>query len=169
MPNRKQAPRQAPRQLPRQAAAPPRRTPVHLAADARKAMADCLCWNARLAARRITAHYDAALAEAGLSTAQFGLMAQIAAADDDTLGALAERCGLDPSTLTRNLQALAREGMVEIVAAEEDQRRRAVWLTETGARKLAAAMPVWKAAQAGATDVVSKAAVKKVAAESEKL
>jgi len=74
------------------------------------------------------------------------LMAQIAAAPDDTLGALAERTGLDQSTLSRNLRALESAGLVEIAIADEDQRRRAVWLTEDGARRLQAAIPVWREA-----------------------
>ena len=72
--------------------------------------------------------------QTGLNIAQFGLMTHIAAAHDDTIGALAERCGLDQSTLSRNLRLLEREGLVEIVTAEKDLRRRAVWLTEKGAR-----------------------------------
>ena len=43
------------------------------------------------------------MADAGISFAQFGLMAEIASADDDTVGALAERMGLDQSTLSRTL------------------------------------------------------------------
>lgn len=88
------------------------------------------------------------MAGSGLSIAQFGLMAQIAAAPDDTLGALAERTGLDQSTLSRNLRALETSGLVEIAIAQGDQRRRAVWLTEEGARRLQAAIPVWRKAHA---------------------
>lgn len=75
-----------------------------------------------------------------------GLMAQIAAGPDDTLGALAERTGLDQSTLSRNLRGLEAAGLVEIAIADEDQRRRAVWLTEEGAHRLEAALPFWRAA-----------------------
>jgi DNA-binding MarR family transcriptional regulator len=71
-------------------------------------------------------------------------MAQIAAAPDDTQGALAERTGLDQSTLSRNLRGLELAGLVEIAIADADQRRRAVWLTEQGARRLQAAIPVWQ-------------------------
>jgi DNA-binding MarR family transcriptional regulator len=82
----------------------------------------------------------------GLSLAQFGLMAQIAASPDDTLGALAERTGLDQSTLSRNLHGLETAGLVEIAIAEGDQRRRAVWLTEDGARRLETALPILRQA-----------------------
>jgi DNA-binding MarR family transcriptional regulator len=100
----------------------------------------------RMAERRVTGFLEARMAGTGLNVAQFGLMAQIAAARDDRIGALAERSGLDPSTLSRNLRTLERAGLVEITRHEEDLRRRAVWLTEAGARRLEAAIPVWRRA-----------------------
>ena len=123
----------------------PRKT---LRVDARHLVAACAGWNSRLAARRITQFLDRELSDTGLSAAQIGLMAQIAAAEDDTLGALARRSGLDQSTLSRNLRRLESEGLIEIAVVEADLRRRAVWLTETGARRLEAAIPVWRKAQA---------------------
>lgn len=117
--------------------------------DARALVEVCPGWNSRLAARRITRLLDQALVETGLTSAQVGLLAQIAALTDDTLGALAERTGLEQSTLSRNLRVLEREGLIEIAIVEKDQRRRAVWLTETGARQLETALPVWRAAQEG--------------------
>jgi DNA-binding MarR family transcriptional regulator len=122
----------------------PQVTDKTLVTEARMAMEECACWASRLAARRITNFLEERMQESGLSIAQFGLMAQIAAAPDDTLGALAGRTGLDQSTLSRNLRALEAAGLVEIAIAEEDQRRRAVWLTEKGARRLEAAIPVWR-------------------------
>jgi DNA-binding MarR family transcriptional regulator len=119
-----------------------------LVGDARAAVEACAGWSSRLAARRITHFLDKRLAAAGLGIAQLGLMAQLAAAADDTLGALAERTGLDQSTLSRNLRSLEAAGLVEIAVVEKDQRRRAAWLTEEGARRLEAALPVWRAAQA---------------------
>lgn len=121
----------------------PRKT---LRSDAQAVVETCAGWNSRLAARMITQFLDARLAKAGITVAQLGLMAQIAAATDDTLGALAARSGVDASTLSRNLRTLEKEGLVEIAIVEEDQRRRAVWLTEAGARKLEAAIPVWRKA-----------------------
>jgi DNA-binding MarR family transcriptional regulator len=121
----------------------PRKT---LRTDAALLVGACAGWNSRLAARRITQFLDRELEASGLGVAQLGLMAQIAASSDDTLGALAQRSGLDRSTLSRNLRTLEREGLVEIAAANADQRRRAVWLTETGASRLEAAIPLWRKA-----------------------
>jgi len=105
----------------------------------------------------------------GLSLAQFGLMAQIAAAPDDTLGALAERTGLDQSTLSRNLRALEAAGLVEIAVADEDQRRRAVWLTEEGAERLEAAIPVWRDAHAALAERLDPRLALRLGAASEEL
>jgi DNA-binding MarR family transcriptional regulator len=119
-----------------------------LRSDAATMVASCPAWNSRLAARRISLFLDRALAETGMSTAQLGLMAEIAATEDDTLGALARRTGLGQSTLSRNLRTLEGDGLIEITTVDHDQRRRAVWLTEAGARRLEAAVPVWRKAQA---------------------
>lgn len=123
-----------------------RQAPKTLRRDALVLVEDCAGWNSRLAARRINQFLDGELAALGLSSTQVGLMAQIAVAPDDTLGALAQKLELDPSTLSRTLRTLAEQGLVEIAVVENDLRRRAVWLTETGARRLEAAVPLWRQA-----------------------
>jgi len=137
--------------------------PKTLRSDALRAIEVCAGWNSRLASRRITQFLDKRMTASGLTIAQFGLMAQIAAASDDTLGALAERLGLDQSSLSRNLHALEREGLVEIAVVERDQRRRAVWLTEDGARRLEVAMPVWRSAHAALAEVLEPELARRLA------
>jgi DNA-binding MarR family transcriptional regulator len=140
----------------------PRKT---LRADARAALESCAGWHARLAARRITQFLEREMSGCGLGLAQFGLLAQIAGASDDTLRALAERTGLDQSTLSRNLRTLEGEGLVEIAIVETDLRRRAVWLTEAGARRLETAMPVWRKAHAKLARRLSPALARQLAGE----
>jgi DNA-binding MarR family transcriptional regulator len=148
--------------IPRQ----PRKT---LRSDAGALVESCAGWQSRLAARRITQFLDRALAASGLSAAQLGLVAQIAALEDDTLGALARRTGLDQSTLSRNLRTLEGAGLIEIAVVETDLRRRAVWLTETGARRLEAAIPLWRKAQAGLTKHLSPDLARRLAEQAEAL
>ena len=119
-----------------------------LRSDAATLVDTCAGLHSRLAARLITQFLDREMSGGGLSTAQLGLMAQIAAATDDTLSALALRAGLDQSTLSRNLRALEADGLVEIATVESDLRRRVVWLTQAGARRLEKAIPIWRAAHA---------------------
>jgi DNA-binding MarR family transcriptional regulator len=140
-----------------------------LRADARLLVEQCAGWNSRLAARRISQFLDHEMAASGLSAAQLGLMALIAAAEDDTLGALAQRAGLDQSTLSRNLRTLEAAGLVEIAVVEADLRRRAVWLTESGARRLEAALPLWRKAQAQLTRHLPRHLIKQLANAAEAL
>jgi len=146
MPRRKQAPRKT------------------LVADANAVVRACTGMAMRLAARRNTRFLEERMQETGLSVAQFGLMAHIAAAGDDTIGALAGRSGLDQSTLSRNLRGLERDGLVEIAIVEKDLRRRAVWLTEDGARRLEAAIPAWRRAQEALGTVINPRDVRNIAA-----
>jgi DNA-binding MarR family transcriptional regulator len=140
----------------------PDQAPKTLRHDARALVETCPGVVSRRAARRITQFLDSALAPAGVSAAQLALMAQIAAAEDDTLGALARRSGLEQSTLSRNLRTLENAGLIEIANVESDQRRRAVWLTETGARRLEAAIPFWRKAQAALARSVPLTLVRKL-------
>ena len=143
--------------------------PKTLRSDALQAIEACAGWNSRLASRRITQFLEKRMAASGLTIAQFGLMAQIAAASEDTLGGLAERLGFDQSSLSRNLHALERDGLVEIAIVERDQRKRAVWLTENGARRLEAAMPVWRSAHAALEKVLDPKLAGRLAVASQAL
>ncbi len=140
-----------------------------LRTDARALVEACAGWNSRLAARRITRFLDREMAGLGLTVAQLGLMAQIAVIADDTLGGLTQRAGLDQSTLSRNLRTLEAEGLIEIAVVETDLRRRAVWLTETGARRLEAAIPVWRKAHAKLAKLLSPGLARRLADATEAL
>ncbi len=143
--------------------------PKSLRNDARAALQSCAGWNVRLAARRIVQFLERRMEGAGLSFAQFGLMAEIATADDDTITALATRMGLGQSTLSRTLRTLETDGLVEIAIAEGDQRRRMVWLTEKGARRLEAALLSWREAHAELDELISSSLVRRLALETERL
>lgn len=147
----------------------PRQSPKSLRSDARTALQTCAGWTLRRAARRATQFLEERMAAAGVSFAQFGLMAEIASADDDTVSALAERMGLDQSTLSRTLRTLEAEGLLEIAVVESDQRKRMVWLTEKGARKLEAALAVWRQAHARLARQVSVESVRRLSREVESL
>jgi DNA-binding MarR family transcriptional regulator len=144
----------------------PRKT---LRSDALQAIEACAGWNSRLASRRIIQFLEKRMIGSGLTVAQFGLMAQIAAASDDTLGSLAERLGFDQSSLSRNLHALERDGLVEIAIVERDQRRRAVWLTEKGAQRLEGAMSVWRSAHGALAELLEPQLARQLAIASEAL
>ena len=57
----------------------------------RQTIEDCLCFGARLAARRLTEFYDARLAPHGVNLPQLGLLAAIGAMRDGSISDIARR------------------------------------------------------------------------------
>lgn len=130
----------------------------------------CAARNSRLAARRITEHYEKHLAPLGLTISQFGLLAQIAAAPGGVEpGEIARRMNLDASTLSRNLRGLERAALAVIASDADDHRRRRVTLTAAGADTLRRALPLWTEAQAKLAAVLDPAAMRALAKATELL
>jgi DNA-binding MarR family transcriptional regulator len=110
-------------------------------------MSICYCDTLRLAARKMTARYDAALEPVGLSIAQFALLRKIRRAGQPSLTELGRKAGLDRSTMGRNVRVLEKAGLAAL-SRGKDQREATVRLTEEGEATLAEAEPLWIRAQA---------------------
>ena len=95
---------------------------------------------------RLDQHYDAELASAGLRTTQYSLLNHVATLGPLGPGELASAMKMQPSTVTRNLQAVMREGWV-VVGPGADGRSRTVSITELGRSKRRQARQYWQAAQ----------------------
>lgn len=106
----------------------------------------CTCAQLRKLTRRITQHYDAHLAPAGLRVTQFSLLATLGRGGPAKLSALAGALEMDRTTLTRNLKPLIDAGFAA-VAAGGDARERLVSATERGRRVWLAARDRWRSAQ----------------------
>jgi DNA-binding MarR family transcriptional regulator len=106
----------------------------------------CLCSQVRRIARRLSSLYDAALSPEELTITQYSLLANIARADQLSHAALAEKVGMERTTLTRNLRPLTRAKWVA-TAIGEDRRQHLLQLTAAGKRKLARTLPLWHEAQ----------------------
>jgi DNA-binding MarR family transcriptional regulator len=107
----------------------------------------CTCFRLRRATRLMTQIYDHALAPVGLTVGQYSLLSILMRAEGASIGELADEVDMDPTTLTRNLQPLQREGLLRIAVSEKDRRVRMVFITEKGKAKRAEAGPLWRAAQ----------------------
>lgn len=108
--------------------------------------ARCALYSARRLARALSRHFDAHLAPSGLRGTQYNVLVAIARSRGADMTTLGSRLGLDRTALTHALRSLGRDGLVESVAGI-DRRRRQVRLTRLGRRRVAAAMPLWSAAQ----------------------
>lgn len=108
--------------------------------------ANCMCFNLRKAARAITQSYDAAFVPTGLKATQFTVLQVTAVAGGAPMGRLAERLGMDRTTLTRNLRPLEQKGLIAM-ASGTDRRERLIHVTQEGLTALDAALPLWEQAQ----------------------
>ena len=107
----------------------------------------CACANIRRTDRVITQFYDEMLAPSGLNVPQFGLLATLAEAAPVTIHRLAQIMDIDRTTLTRNLEVLAKQHLVRDEEGE-DRRMRLVQLSQEGEQALRRAWPLWQEAQA---------------------
>jgi len=105
----------------------------------------CFALHARMTARILSRTYDAAMRKAGLRVAQFGILGAVGYDSNITETALAERLGLERTTLIRNLKLLAEKGWIEPVPGEGRGIRHR--LTPAGRRAFEAALPLWKDVQ----------------------
>jgi len=107
----------------------------------------CFCFRARLAARRVTAFYEDALAPHGLNINQFSILATVSEMRDAPMNELAAALALDPSTLSRTMRPLENEGLIQTAPDGANRRLRRARLTRSGMDRLKRALPAWLSAQ----------------------
>lgn len=118
------------------------------AADAATArVAGCTCTRIRRLARRVTQHYDRALAPSGLRVTQYALLATLRRRASMAIGPLADALDMDRTTLTRNLKPLVDAKLVALAPNRDDARVREVRLTASGRRRHDEAKRLWRHAQ----------------------
>ena len=102
----------------------------------------CTCGELRKAARAITLLYDNAFKSSGLLSTQFNVLDVICNSNSIRISDLAEKQGMDRTTLTRNLSVLERQGFIKI-SSGEDHRTRIVTATKKGRTAVAKDIPLW--------------------------
>ena len=107
---------------------------------------ECTCFRVRGAARRVTQIYTRHLAPTGLKISQFSLLGFIAAEGPVSIGRLSDLLATDRTTLTRNLNPLLKDELVER-AASGDKRRHELVATLAGRALFKRALPLWAAAE----------------------
>jgi len=99
-----------------------------------------------MASRAVTQLYDDDLRPSGLRVTQYSILAMIARMGEANLRQLEDTLAIDQTTLTRSLNLLERDRMIERVP-HPDGRIKALRLTSKGRRALEAARPLWARAQ----------------------
>ena len=106
----------------------------------------CVCSQVRRLARKLSSHYDTLLSPEDLTITQYSLLANIERAGQLSHTVLAEKVGMERTTLTRNLRPLTRAKWVAS-ATGQDRRQHLLQLTAAGRRKLVRSLPLWEEAQ----------------------
>jgi DNA-binding MarR family transcriptional regulator len=109
-------------------------------------LGSCACTDVRRVARKLTTLYDSGLAPAEITITQYSVLASIGRAGQLSHTALAEKLGMDRTTLTRNLRPLAKAQWV-MVTSGEDRRQHLLQLTAAGKKKLNRSIPLWEKIQ----------------------
>lgn len=107
---------------------------------------NCLNFKTRKLTRLLTRIYDAELSNAGLKSTQFTLLCHVLSYGPAKLGYIAQRMGLEQSTLSRNLRPLVDAGWIAY-SLTSDARQKLLCLTPEGQRKQAEADIYWGVAQ----------------------
>ena len=108
-------------------------------------MRTCGSFNLRKATRVVTQLYDDILQPTGLRSTQVILLVALAAEGEMSLSYMARELIMSPSTLSRTLIPLERDGLIEIVS--NGRRGKLVRLTAAGETALRNAVPYWRKAQ----------------------
>jgi DNA-binding MarR family transcriptional regulator len=106
----------------------------------------CIGARMRRTSRAVTAAYNEAFREAGIRSTQWPIFAALRVAGSMSLGDLAEAIGTDPSTISRNIRPLVRDGLVDLTT-DDDGRKRHARLTPSGVETYNRAYRLWKRVQ----------------------
>src|SRR5947208_12220051 len=108
----------------------------------RERLSPCVCSTLRMVSRAVTQLYDDVLRPSGLRVTQFSILATIARLGEANLRQLEDMLAIDQTTLTRSLNLLERDGVIERVP-HPDGRIKAMKLTSKGRRAMGDARPFW--------------------------
>ena len=137
-----------------------RNSAEQLRADVQRAASEnsrnCLLFRVRALSRTLTALYEEELRPLGLKASQMNVMTAVAASGEERLSTLADGIALEPSSLSRILDVMRRNGWVETVTDPVDERARLVRMTDAGNALYAEAAPLWRKAQARARKLLGR-------------
>ena len=114
---------------------------------------DCTSFKARKLDRLLARLYDTTLAEANLKATQFTMLVHISRYAPISVNDLAEKLGLEQSSLSRNLKFAQEQGWVKITPGK-DARMRMVSNTPAGNKKHQTAKRLWERQQKSVIDLL---------------
>ena len=118
---------------------------------------ECLLAQWRKMSRVLTGIYDTEMRSSGLKSSQLNLLVAVAKAGPVRRTNLGQWLHFDPSTLTRNLRIMLKQGWIEEMPDDSDGRASLLKITGKGRGLLESIAPAWKRAQARAKQMLGTA------------
>jgi len=106
----------------------------------------CASFSFRKASRSVTRLFDQILAPIGLRSTQLVILAAAQAQGPCSLGRLARELVMDRSTITRNIQPLVIQGLLQ-VSGKTGRGSKSVEITKAGQEAMVSEVPFWEEAQ----------------------
>lgn len=103
----------------------------------------CACFRLRKASRAISLYYDSFLSKAGLKNTQYVTLKITSMTNKITITDIGKRLGLEQSTVTRNVDLLNKNGLVQISNCSTDARKKQVVITSKAKQLLQEADKLW--------------------------
>jgi DNA-binding MarR family transcriptional regulator len=116
---------------------------------------NCVCFNLRWVARRVTQFYDAEMRRHGIRPTQGTVLTVLMSKDSWNMAELSDWLGMDRTTLVRNLRPLQRDGLVQVIGGGRGNRVELV-ITSKGRKQIEKLAPAWKAAQSAAVKTLGE-------------
>lgn len=117
---------------------------------AREILGQCLAGRTLQIARIVSARYDRALSQHGLTAHQLTLLSMIALRQPIAARDMLPYLKMEQSTLSRNLERMAARGWLAFSPDETDSRTRLAQLTAAGQHTLRSAHQSWRETQSWA-------------------
>jgi DNA-binding MarR family transcriptional regulator len=114
---------------------------------------ECIALRVRLLNRSVTAIYDDALRELGLTANQFNLLIAVSRMGKAMPNRLSTVMLMAPSTVSRSVERMRRAGLLKGTTGD-DARSRELSVTEKGLNILERAFPLWQKAQVCARELL---------------
>jgi DNA-binding MarR family transcriptional regulator len=129
---------------------------------------ECLGVRLRMIHRAVNGIYDNALRPHGLRAGQMTILIGVAYAGSIKPGRLCRVMRMEKSTLSRDVEVLARKGWLA-VEPDTEKRGQTLRLSSSGATLLKTVVPAWEQAQREVAELLGEAGVEAVHATARKL
>lgn len=123
----------------------------------------CTCFKLRKLTRAMSRVYDHHMAGVGLKTTQYSVLKNVGQ-EALPVAELADRLGIERTTMTRNLKPLIEAGWITLEAGA-DSRQRIVTITAAGRAKVKQAYGAWRRAQTEFETLIGAANVRALHAQ----